>query len=238
MTSQSRSSSPFSSSADKLSKAAATLTPLGTSSAACCADEPCQTPKVREARPPTPAARATVASTKILPARIAGLSCFSSVACPSNGTVSTRRSAPPHAAEFSIPETFAWLPTFFLIWSAASLARSASRDPMRIFSPARAHRSPRPIPAGPVPPRIAIGRGSGKLRLQSFLRYQLLQRRLQLDLRINRIPLRGDAPHFQNQRLELFRARVLPRSSARFARNVFFHQRSAVVVRPSVQAKL
>src|SRR5271170_7658658 len=103
ITSQSTSASPLSTSAERLWNAATTETPFGTSSAVCCAAEPCQTPRVRLARPPTLAASGTVASIRTLPERIAGFNCFNSAACPSNGTVSTSRSLAAQAAEFSIP---------------------------------------------------------------------------------------------------------------------------------------
>ena len=98
--------------------------PAGTSSAACCAAEPSQMPRVRVARPPTLAARGTVVSTTMLPGRIAGLICLSRAQWPSNGMVSTIRSAAAQAAVFSSPETFALLPTAAWIFAAASRARS------------------------------------------------------------------------------------------------------------------
>src|ERR1017187_5372686 len=246
MTSQSIASSPFRSSADKLWNAATTLTPFGTSSAACCAAEPCQTPSVREARPPTPAARATVASIRMLPARIAGFSCLSSVACPSKGTVSTRRSAAAQAALFSRPETRASSPALCLMLPAASCARRASRDPMMMLSPARAQRRARPMPAGPVPPRTAMGRGAAsliyssscKFRLQRFLCGELLQRQLDIDARVCCVALGGNAACLKNQRLEVFRAGVLASGGTSFARDVFFHQRATVIVGAGMQAEL
>ena len=150
--------SPFSRSAERFWKAATTEVPLGASSAVSCAAEPCQTPRVREARPPTLEANGTVVSTTMLPARIAGMICLSRDAWPSNGMVSTSRSAAAQAAEFSSPETCACDPTFALIRSAASCARSAFRDPMMMVSPARAHRRANPKPSGPVPPSTAIVR--------------------------------------------------------------------------------
>ena len=48
----------------------------------------------------------------------------------------------------------------------------------------------------------------------------------------------GTRPHFENQRLEIFRAGVLAGSGSGFARNIFFHQRAAVIVGAGVQAEL
>src|SRR5262250_2612770 len=73
---------------------------------------------------------------------------------------------------------------------------------------------------------------------ENLLRGEALQRRFDLDARIRRVALGWDAADFKNQRLEFFRAGVLPRGCASFARNVLFHQRSAVVVGTRMQAKL
>ena len=143
-------------SAEVLWNAATTETPWGTSSAACCAAEPCHTPRVRVARPPTLAARGTVVSTTMLPGRIAVLTCFSRAQWPSKGMVRTSRSAAAQAATFSSPEIVALPPRVARILAAASRARLASRDPMITLSPARAQRSASPKPSAPVPPRTAM----------------------------------------------------------------------------------
>ena len=61
---------------------------------------------------------------------------------------------------------------------------------------------------------------------------------LDLDSRISSVALGRDASRFQNQRLKIFGAGVLSGSGASFARDVFFHQSSAVVVGAGVQAEL
>ena len=143
ITSQSN-SAPRRRSADTLWKAAATATPLGTSSAACSAADPCHRPNMREARPPTLEASGTVQSIRMLPARIAGLSCFSTSAWFSNGTVRTSTSAAAHAAALPIPEAFTVAPALCSISAAAARARAASREPMITVSPARAQRKASP----------------------------------------------------------------------------------------------
>ncbi len=61
---------------------------------------------------------------------------------------------------------------------------------------------------------------------------------LDIDARVGGVALGGNAAGFQNQRLEIFRAGVLAGGGSGFARDVFFHQRAAVVVRAGVQAEL
>jgi hypothetical protein len=48
----------------------------------------------------------------------------------------------------------------------------------------------------------------------------------------------GMRPSLQNQRLKIFRAGVLAGGGSGFARNIFFHQRAAVIVGARVQAEL
>ncbi len=130
---------------------------------------------------------------------------------------------------------------FCLIFSAASCARCASREPMMMVSPARAQRRARPMPAGPVPPRMAMGRrGIAHANSGSSISSAVNSSSgsLMLDARVGRVALGGDAAHFQNQRLKIFRAGVLAGGGSGFARNVFFHQRAAVIVGPGMQAEL
>src|SRR5882672_5629257 len=131
---------------------------------------------------------------RMLPGRTAGLSCLSSPAWPSKGTVSIKISAAAQAAAFSMPEIWACGPAFSFILEAASCARCALRDPRMIVSPARAQRRAIPVPAGPVPPRMAMGREeSGKFRLQGFFGGELIERQLDVDLRISCVALGRDA---------------------------------------------
>src|SRR5579863_6938486 len=221
--------------------------PFGTSSEVSCAAEPCQTPSVRVARPPTLAASGTVVSITMLPGRIAGLSCLSRAAWPSKGMVSASRSAAPQAAVFSSPETFA-PGVLCLILSAASRARWASREPMITVSPACAQRNARPNPSGPVPPRTAMGRGAlmgwlscdllCKLGFEQLLGSDCFDRQLEIDSRVDGIAFGGDTTSFQNQGLKIFRAGVLSGRRSSFARDIFFHEGSAVVVGAGVQAQL
>src|SRR6185369_6781360 len=244
MTSQSTGASPFSTSADVLWNAATTDTPAGTSSAVCCAAEPSQRPRVRVARPPTLAARGTVVSTTMLPSGIASLICLSRALWPSNGMVSTTRSAAAQAALFSSPEIVAWLPTAARIFAAASRARAASRDPMITLSPARAQRRASPKPSAPVPPRTAMtpgmitGTPSGKLRFQCFLDRHLVRPQSEADFRIDGIAFGGNAAGLKNQRLEFLAAGVLSRRGAGLARDVLLHQCSTVVIGARMQAEL
>ena len=101
------------------------------------------------------------------------------------------------------------------------------------------------MPAGPVPPMTAIGRmgaaGFTLMRIQprAILRLcTLVHRQLDLDAGVCRVALGRDAAHLKNQRLKVFRAGVLAGGGSGFARNVFFHQSSAVVVGSGVQAEL
>ena len=59
-----------------------------------------------------------------------------------------------------------------------------------------------------------------------------------MDSRVSRVALGGDAAHLENQRLKIFRAGVLAGGGSGFARNIFFHQRAAVIVGAGVQAEL
>src|SRR5579859_2963325 len=108
---------------------------------------------------------------------------------------------------------------------------------MMIASPARAQRSARPLPAGPVPPSMAMGCGSGKLRLQIFFGRELLRRQLELDAGICCVAFGGNASSFENQRLKILGAGVLARGGAGLAGNVFFHQSAAVIVGAGMQAR-
>ncbi len=109
------------------------------------------------ARPPTSAASGTVASIKTAFGRNAGFSFLSNSACPANGTVSITTSACATAAEFSAPSTRALPPHCAWISAAAWRARCSSREPMMMSTPARAQRSAKPRPSGPVPPTTATG---------------------------------------------------------------------------------
>src|SRR6185503_11838196 len=105
ITSQSTGASSFRQSALTLWNAATTAIPSGTSSAACCAAEPCQTPSGWVGLPPTLAARGTVASTTIWPERNEDFRCFKVSAWASKGIVSTTISAAAQAEALSVPDT-------------------------------------------------------------------------------------------------------------------------------------
>src|SRR5450432_3256718 len=74
--------------------------------------------------------------------------------CPANGTASTTMSPCVAASRLLAPTTSPPLAAA----SSAPLARarSSSRDPMKIWCPARPSRSASPLPSLPVPPRIPI----------------------------------------------------------------------------------
>src|SRR6267143_3346561 len=157
-TSQSTGASPASTSAPRFWNAAAKLTPAGKSSCVCSAAEPCQTPSTRVAAPPTVAAKGTVVSSTIVPGFHTLFNCLSSAAAPEKGTVNTATSQAAAAEGLSRPSTCAALPIRSRKSFAVSCARAASREPIRMCSPAFARRYASPEPSAPVPPRIAIFR--------------------------------------------------------------------------------
>src|ERR1700687_4877225 len=157
-TSQSTGPSPASSSAPRFCSAAARLTPSGRSSLVCSAAEPCQTPSTRVGVPPIDAARGTVVSITIVPGFHTLFNCLSSATIPEQGTVNN---AIPHAAaaeRLSRPSISAAPPMRSRNSLAVSCARAASREPIRMYSPAFAIRNPSPAPSAPAPARIAIFR--------------------------------------------------------------------------------
>src|SRR6267142_1458240 len=85
-------------------------------------------------------------------------SSFNSAAAPEKGTVNTATSHAAAAEGLSNPSTCALLPIRSCKSFAASCARVASREPIRMCSPAFARRYASPEPSAPVPPRIAIFR--------------------------------------------------------------------------------
>src|ERR1700677_601859 len=119
---------------------------------------------------------------------------------------------------FSLPEMFA-PGTLCLIFSTASWARVASRDPTITVSPAWAQRRARPNPSGPVPPRIAMGRGVLMrlpscdslcvLGFQRLFRSQCIGLQLEIDSRVDGVAFCGDASGFQNERLKILGTGVL-----------------------------
>src|SRR5712664_364248 len=157
-TSQSTGSSPASSSAPRFCNAAARLTPAGSSSLVCSAAEPCQTPSTRVAAPPIVAAKGTVVSITIVPGFQTPFNCLSSATTPEKGTVNTATSQAAAAAGLSMPSTCAAPPMRSRNSLAVSCARAASREPIRMCSPAFAIRNASPQPSAPVPPSTAIFR--------------------------------------------------------------------------------
>ena len=143
-TSQSTGSSPASDSAPRFWNAAARLTLGGKSSFVCSAAEPCQTPSTRVAAPPTVAASGTVVSITIVPGFQMLFSCLSSGTTPEKGTVNTARSHAAAAEGLSSPSIRAPSPMRSRNNLAASCARAASRDPIRMCSPAFAMRNASP----------------------------------------------------------------------------------------------
>src|SRR6202158_1433853 len=157
-TSQSTGPSPASSSAPRFCNAAARLTPSGRSSLVCSAAEPCQTPSTRVGAPPIDAARGTVVSITIVPGFHTLFNCLSSATTPEKGTVNTATSHAAAAEGLSRPSISAAPPIRSRNSLAVSCARAASREPIRMCSPAFAIRNASPEPSAPVPPRIAIFR--------------------------------------------------------------------------------
>jgi len=88
-------------------KRSTTVTPLGTSSAVCCAAEPCHTPSVRWARPPTPEAKGTVASIRTLPDLNAGFQLLQQSGLTFEGYGQRQQISAAQATEFSSPVIFA-----------------------------------------------------------------------------------------------------------------------------------
>src|SRR3954468_20134718 len=80
-------------------------------------------------------------------------------ACPSKGTATITRSAAPATSTFDPPRTDTCTPSAAAprprsaTPAAMPSARSASREPSRIFCPAAASRTASPRPCGPVPPK-------------------------------------------------------------------------------------
>ena len=66
----------------------------------------------------------------------------------------------------------------------------------------------------------------------------MVRRQFDVDPRIDRVALGGNASGLENQRLEFLAAGVLSRRGSGFAGNIFFHQGAAVVVGAGVQAEL
>src|SRR5208282_3738048 len=85
---------------------------------------------------------------------------------------------------------------------------------------------------------VAAGNGRAALGLDGRGRPSLHERQLDFQARIFCVALCRNAPDPENQRLEIFRTGVLARGRSGLARDVFFHQRSAVVVGASFEAKL
>ena len=67
---------------------------------------------------------------------------------------------------------------------------------------------------------------------------QCLGLQLEIDSRVDSVAFGGNTASFENQRLKIFRAGVLAGRRSGFARDIFFHQSSAVVVGAGVQAQL
>jgi len=139
-TSHSTGPSPASDAAPKFCNAAAKLTPGGNSSFVCSAAEPCQTPSVRVAAPPTVAANGTVVSMTVVPGLHTLFNCFKRTAALEKGTVSTATSHAAAADALSIPSICAAPPIRSHNCFAVSDARAASRDPINTCSPAFAQR--------------------------------------------------------------------------------------------------
>src|SRR5579875_653292 len=134
-----------------------TATPSGTSSCACWAAEPCQTPSVLVAFPPAAAARGTVVSISSWPGRSAPLSPTSVCAWLLKGTQRITTSAWP-AASALVAATNRPSGTSSAARLAVSAARSAEREPIATSTPARANRKVRPNPRSPEAPMIATAR--------------------------------------------------------------------------------
>ena len=73
---------------------------------------------------------------------------------------------------------------------------------------------------------------------RGFFDRDVLRLQFEVDARVDGVAFGRNASGLENQRLEFFAAGVLSRRGSGFARNVFFHQRSAVVVGAGVQAEL
>src|SRR5437868_9595307 len=96
---------------------------------------------------------------------------------------------------------------------------------------------PGPYPPGQSRPGSLWG-GSSKLRHERVLGDKVGDRHLDVNARVGGVSLCRDPSNFHGQILEVFRTGVLAGSGASFARNIFFHQSAAVIVRSCVQAQL
>ena len=79
---------------------------------------------------------------------------------------------------------------------------------------------------------------SCELGLERLFRGEVVKRHPDVDPRVCGITFRWDSADLKNQRLKIFRTGVLARGRASFARDVFFHQRAAVIIGAGMQTKL
>src|SRR5260370_15707051 len=103
------------------------------------------------------AASGAVVSITIVPGFHTLFNCFSSPAAPEKGTVKMAISQAATAEGLSFPAICAPR-TRSRNCFAVSCARAASREPIKMHSPAFASRYASPVPSGPVPPKIVIVR--------------------------------------------------------------------------------
>src|ERR1700689_960763 len=135
-------------------RADTTRTPCPTISSACSAAEPCHTPSIRVAFPLTAAASGTVASISSWPGDSASLRLASVSEWLRKGTLRMTVSASRTACALSWAEKSP-VPAVALARSAASSARTGSRDPIAPGTPARPKRTAKPKPRAPEAPMIA-----------------------------------------------------------------------------------
>src|SRR6267143_1188231 len=215
--SQSTGSSPASNSAPRFCNAAARPTLAGNSSLVCSAAEPCQTPSTRVGAPPIVAAKGTVVSITIVPGFHTLFNCLSTATMPEKGTVNTATSHAAAAEGLSRPSISAAPPIRSRNSLAVSCARAASREPIRMCSPAFAIRNASPQPSAPVPPRIAIVRAMTLHPVSSPAAHSNRRRRIpdsNPPLRFSRTQY-GIVKNFEDANATTHRARI-PQSTGSF----------------------
>ena len=145
-----------------------TRTPSGAISAACCAAEPCHTPSMRVALPPTAAASGTVASISSWPGAQRLLEVGQRLGLAAEGHAEDTIGAAAAASAFSRPLNAPSGTARARARGRLLGARSASREPITTGTPARASRRARPKPSAPEAPMIATGSEASDARRPSI----------------------------------------------------------------------
>ena len=153
--------SPQRGGADGVQRADAPARRRGPSPGACWAAEPCHTPSMRVARPPTAAASGTVASTRSWPLAQRALEVGQRLGLVAEGHAEHDDLGPARPPRRSRGPRSARRAGRARARSAASTARPRRASRATTGTPARPQRSVRPKPSAPVAPMIAMGSVTG-----------------------------------------------------------------------------